>query len=271
MEENKPVYEHKSMKRYVISILLLFLFLLVLGSIFIYLSCFIIGSIKNLNTSLIMESLSKNKDELNAIDKNIVDAMYFSQGLGNFFTYLILFITISLLLKKDLKEDLFKLKESPKFYSLYTIIAIISFVVITLLINFLFSKIVSDSDNQNVIVNILKGNGCAFMIISTCIFAPVVEELIYRDSIYKLIDNYAPKLKLVLFYIISSLAFALPHMISSIGKVDFLTYILQLIPYLLCGLMLALIYHKSKFNIYVTILCHMANNIIACIQVFIGG
>ena len=65
------------------------------------------------------------------------------------------------------------------------------------------------------------------------------------------------------------LLFVLPHILTSIGKFTVGEYFVMIIPYVLDAFMLAFIYHKGKYNVYTSIACHIANNILAVILVFI--
>ena len=123
-------------------------------------------------------------------------------------------------------------------------------------------EILNDKNtSQESIINILNSDALAVTIITTVILAPIVEELIFRKALHKLLSRF----HIAIFYVLSSFAFAIIHMLS--GNADFLTLFLQFIPYFLSGLMLAFIYHKSKYNIYITIICHMLNNRLAIILV----
>ena len=116
---------------------------------------------------------------------------------------------------------------------------------------------------SNTIVELLKSDGRIPMIISTVIFAPVVEEMIYRKAIFSISKDYS----LPLAYTMSIVLFALPHMLSTSSSVG--TWFLQLIPYALCGGLLCMIYHLSGYNVYASIAAHMLNNILAVLFVFI--
>ena len=110
----------------------------------------------------------------------------------------------------------------------------------------------------------MKGPGLVPMIISTIFLAPVIEELIFR----KVIFHYTKKYSIVASYLISIILFTLPHMISS-SISNFGVWALQCVPYMVCGGLLCLIYHKSGFNIYSSICAHMLNNALAVVLVFI--
>ena len=210
-----------------------------------------------------MNALTNNKDYTPSLAE--IDASFTAQGYGNTLTYLVTFVFAIIFLRPDLKQDLFSFKEEKKFFIPYTLITMVLFTGLAFLLSYLIGLAVPESENQNTIVNILKTNALVPMIISTVIFAPVVEELVYR----KIVFYFARERHIVVRYALSIILFTLPHIISSIGKFSVGGYFLMMIPYVLDAFMLALIYHKGKFNIYTTMLCHIANNILAIILVFI--
>ena len=88
------------------------------------------------------------------------------------------------------------------------------------------------------------------------IYAPVVEEALFRGCIRRFIAND------ILFIIISGIVFGLLHTFFS----EFLIFniLVLAIPYALMGAFLAYIYTKTN-NIFSNIFCHAFNNLIATI------
>lgn len=103
------------------------------------------------------------------------------------------------------------------------------------------------------------------------IIAPILEELVFRKSIFKLFKNR------YLALIVSSLAFGLLHVISGAmvvlteilnGQAYYLDFILELIyviPYSLMGLGIGIAYMKSSNNIVAPMFAHMLNNLLSFI------
>ena len=243
-------------------IIIYVLCMLLLGTLFILLFMVILAPINNVDTANVMKLILSSKAEITEEEYNVA---YMAQGFGNATMYLVLFVSAILLLKNDFKEDFIGLKDNRKFYIIYIIIAMVIFTGIAFLLSYLVGLKVTDSQNQTSIVRMMKTGAMIPMIISTVIFAPVVEEMVYRKCIF----HYCRNFKIYVRYILSIILFVFPHVITSIGKFSTGDYFLMLIPYVADAFMLALTYHKGKFNIYTSIICHIANNLLAVILVFI--
>lgn len=236
-------------------------------NIIIYLVIWLIGSlifnyliayIYSKNTSFTLnEILNGNLDsnlELLTVSTKVL--MY-----TNFIVYLLMFIGLIINDFKYLKSDLLNFKNKLAKNIIYLVFGGAILYLASYLINLGLSKLgVSMSNNQISIENMLILGSKVITFFSVIIFAPLVEELIYRKSIYSLSNNK------VVYYIVSILAFSLPHMLST--TYDLKTFILGLIPYLFSGFILSLIYDHTK-NIYVSTLAHIINNLIAFIIIII--
>lgn len=255
MEKKRNQFRLTFVIIYVLSITLI-------ASLFILLFGVIIANIRGLNTSDVIGAIN-NKKEITNID--VINAAIDAKGFGNAFAYLIMFICAVVFMKDDFIDDFNGIRSNKKFYVYYIIIASILFTGISFGLSELFSLWVEDTENQKTVVSVMKSNAMIPMIISTVIFAPIVEELIYRKCIF----YYSRGFKLYLRYIFSILLFTLPHVLTTMGKTSFGNFTLMVIPYLLDAFLLALIYHKGKYNIYTSICAHVLNNIIAVILVFI--
>lgn len=102
-----------------------------------------------------------------------------------------------------------------------------------------------------------------FMFIVTVFLGPIVEEVIFRKSIFTLLN----KKHFMISVAVSALMFALPHMMST--KTSFGDWMLLLIPYLFSGITLGLLYHFGEDNLFITIPVHMINNLIAVLIILI--
>lgn len=107
----------------------------------------------------------------------------------------------------------------------------------------------STATNQE-IVNATFNQAPIYMIISAVIFAPILEELIFRFSIRKMFNSDK------LFIIVSGLIFGSLHVIGSFETFQDLLYI---IPYSIPGFVFAYTLVKSK-NIFVPISLHFFHN-----------
>ena len=236
-------------------------------NIIIYLVIWLIGSlifnyliayIYSKNTSFTLnEILNGNLDsnlELLTVSTKVL--MY-----TNFIVYLLMFIGLIINDFKYLSIDLLNFKNKLAKNIIYLVFGGAILYLFSYLINLGLSKLgVSMSNNQISIENMLILGSKVITFFSVIIFAPLVEELIYRKSIYSLSNNK------VVYYIVSILAFSLPHMLST--TYDLKTFILGLIPYLFSGFILSLICDHTK-NIYVSTLAHIINNLIAFIIIII--
>lgn len=197
---------------------------------------------------------------------DVINAAIKSVAWSNFITYLLTFIAMFIIFRKrfidNFKEIIKFFKEKDKKRIIIFIVTIIGFVALSFLIDFIFSKFSKSSENQSLIEMILKSDCKVLMIIPTVIFAPIVEELFYRAVVF----SFCKKYSMIFAYVISSLVFALPHMLSTPISSE---WAIQLLPYLLSGALLCFVYDINKENIYSSITAHMINNLFAVIFVFI--
>ncbi len=85
-------------------------------------------------------------------------------------------------------------------------------------------------------------------------FAPIVEELVFRKSIYGMIERRLGVLSAIVF---SSFLFGLIHVIIDLSN------FIQIVPYMGLGLVLAFMYYFSGKLIFVPIFMHMIMNLIS--------
>lgn len=256
--------EKKLVKSSPLAIILIYIIVFLIGASFITLFVAkIIADKNNVSYLTLIEVISAtNLDEFEDIYLSLSAK---TQGISNFLAYLITLITVLIFSLEFLKEDFLKLKEKPKYYLIYILISIFGFIIITYVVELLLSFVTSDqSENQNTIEFIIENGGAVTMIIATVLLAPILEELVYRKAIFQIFKKYS----LAAAYIFSIIAFTLPHVLSS-DMADLGNWILITIPYLLSAFLLVLVYHKSNENIYVTILVHMANNLLAVMLILI--
>ena len=202
--------------------------------------------------------------DFNTYSVGVRNAALLSTAWANFLAYFITLIGMIIVLRKFLFQVFKKIFEGNRKEVLKRILIILGlgilFAGIALGIDKLFSLFTKSSNNQNLIVLIIRSNVGFLMVISTVFLAPIVEELFYR----KIAFTFLKRFSLPIAYIGCSLLFALPHMLSTNMSSE---WILQLIPYLLCGGMLTFIYHINKENIYASIVAHMLNNLMALLLI----
>lgn len=104
------------------------------------------------------------------------------------------------------------------------------------------------------------------MMITTVIFAPILEEIVFRGLVFGWIYEWNPKVA----HFISSLFFGFVHvMLAMIG--GNIGEWVQIFAYFFKGFVLSYLYEKRN-NIYVPMLTHCLNNLISIIMIlYIGG
>ena len=148
---------------------------------------------------------------------------------------------------KDFKKYVKNFKDyMPKYMEYwalaFSLMLISNFIIITLFPN-------SIATNQVAINNILV-EAPFYMIVSAVLFAPFLEETIFRFSFRKIFKND------LIFIILSGLVFGGLHVIGSFNNLIDLIYI---IPYSIPGVIFAYTLVKSK-NIFVPMSLHFFHN-----------
>lgn len=201
-----------------------------------------------------------------------LDYQNFSQNMKIFYMLAcdLGFMLIICFLYKDTLLDNFKkyfhdfqtnFETSFKYYFLGVIIMIIS----NYLIYFFFKG--ASANNEEAIRSMIKLYP-AYMVFSVSIYAPIIEELIFRKSIKDMVmiwgDN---KITKYIYIIASGLIFASLHVIGSVtSSLDYL----YIIPYSALGLAFSSLYYKTD-NIFSSISMHMLHNTFTIILYFVIG
>lgn len=115
-------------------------------------------------------------------------------------------------------------------------------------------------ENQTALESQLEGSSKLLLFIVLVILVPIFEEILYRG----IIINYIGSMEKY-SVVISSLIFGLAHIQVASGS----TALLQVVPYAIYGLSLALIYYKTK-DLKYSIIAHMCQNAFA-LYVMLGG
>ncbi|MEG1066895.1 MAG: CPBP family intramembrane glutamic endopeptidase, partial [Erysipelotrichaceae bacterium] len=141
-------------------------------------------------------------------------------------------------------------------FTCYGQLLLVSLVVSTIL--FYFTGDVQ-SNNQVLIEQSFKMNPLK-IIFSTLIYAPIVEEIVFRGCIFAYLRN---KHSFKYSAIIASLMFGLVHVMASIGIGDF-SDLINVIVYATMGFFMSLAYEKTD-SIYGGMAVHLINNAFAVI------
>ena len=135
-------------------------------------------------------------------------------------------------------------------------------VVLTLLLALVVP--LQQTDNQANIESLLSSTSIVLMLILTCVVAPIVEELVFREAI---IGAFKDKINPWILTAISIFFFVLLHSISNSGGIDWsaaLMYVPLTIP--LVG-----IYRYYKDNVAASMLMHFVSNSVAMIFLIARG
>lgn len=152
-------------------------------------------------------------------------------------------------------------EESFKYYFIGLICMIISNILIVLLVK------EANANNENTVRELIT-KAPLYMLFSVSIYAPFVEEIIFRKSIKDIILSFKDnKLTKYIYILTSGLIFALMHIIGSSTSIYDYFFI---IPYASLGIAFASLYYK-KDNIFYTIMIHSMHNTLAILLYFIGG
>ncbi len=173
--------------------------------------------------------------------------------LTNFISYVFLMIVVLLMFKSELISD-FKRIPSAKHYCFGIlkgeVLVYGSAVAANLILLYVF-QLSEDSQNQQMIEQVMATYPL-LMASTTVLFAPVIEEVVFRYTIMS-----RPNLNPTLALLLSSVLFGLIHVISA-G--DYIYIIL----YLAMGLALGYVYQRSQ-NIWYSIGVHFLQNFISTI------
>ena len=138
--------------------------------------------------------------------------------------------------------------------------------VVRVVLTMLLALIVplQQTDNQANIESLLNSTSIVLMLILTCVVAPIVEELVFREAI---IGAFKDKMNPWILTAISIFFFVLLHSISNSGGIDWsaaLMYVPLTIP--LVG-----IYRYYKDNVAASMLMHFVSNSVAMIFLIARG
>lgn len=193
----------------------------------------------------------------------------FTTGAGNvlnFLVYGILIIPLGFLLFPNIKEDWMKFKQNRSL--LIGMFAGLGFVYGSSLILGLLFEILDvpqiTSANQASIESSLMGPGWPLMMLSAVIIGPIVEELIFRKTIFEITRNKWVGLA------VSSIIFATIHVVTELGDLtNFGHFIITFLPYLAMGVAFGVTYIIYKQNVITVIGAHMMWNLLATLSVFL--
>lgn len=152
---------------------------------------------------------------------------------------------------KELKSD--KGNEMIKTSIKFWLIGLFFMILFNMFLSFIVGGIAqNESTNRDII-----SNNSIYAIVTMIILTPICEEIIFRLSPSKMIDNK------YLYIIFSGVMFGFVHVIGATGLQS-----LYILPYASLGLAFASIYDKNK-NILCSILMHSIHNMICILLIFL--
>ena len=120
------------------------------------------------------------------------------------------------------------------------------------------------TDNQANIESLLNSTSIVLMLILTCVVAPIVEELVFREAI---IGAFKDKINAWILTAISIFFFVLLHSISNSGGIDWSAALM----YLPLTIPLVGMYRYYEDNVAASMLMHFVSNSVAMIFLVARG
>lgn len=173
------------------------------------------------------------------------------------FLYMPIYIGfIVLIYFKEMKEEFkifknnikYNLENGVKYWLLGLVFMIATNIVITLII---FKGQIAA--NQ-VLVEEQMLKAPVFTLLSAIIFAPIIEEIIFRKSIDKIFKSE------ITYIVTSGVLFGFVHTVADLSS---MSYLLYMIPYACLGVGFAIMNNKTK-TIFTSITFHMIHNLLVC-------
>ncbi|VEU80701.1 CPBP family intramembrane glutamic endopeptidase [Haploplasma axanthum] len=202
----------------------------------------------------------------------------FQSSLILFFSYIIVFIPLIIINRRSIKDDFIYLEKEhhPALGKILSSFAyMFAFSIVLGLLSTLFKSLFNlsgDSANQDAIVELLTSKGGIFVVVTTVILAPVVEELVFRKSIFGLIKNQKVAL------IVSATTFGLIHVLTELlnlattggfNLTGLATVFTFSISYVGMGIFLSYWYYKNNKNIALLISMHALSNLLSTLFVLV--
>ena len=201
--------------------------------------------------------------DIEMIENEATGVTPFYSALYQFVLYAILLAAILVFMKNDVVYDFnqFKTMKSQWFIILvtgylYVILANYISSFLSMALSNALSIPISESVNQMTIVRMLNSNGIVFIVLSAVLIGPVVEELVFRKSIFGLIKNNT------IAILVSSIIFGAIHLTA---EASFAEALINGISYFAMGLVFGFIYIKNQRNIMAPIAVHILVNLISVV------
>lgn len=182
---------------------------------------------------------------------------YIGDGyLAQIVIYLFILVTTVLLSYDFINYGIKKFAENVKKNLITVIRSLARMFIVTIPASMIiyFVTGLSTSNNQSM-VDTIKQENMLYLIFASVVFAPIVEEMVFRGSIYNLCKKHVGKTRAM---IIASFLFGFLHVYDSLLNGNF-TDLIYIFLYGGLGLIINLAYEESD-TIVCPILIHMLNN-----------
>jgi len=219
--------------------------------------------------------MEKNKTLIQAVAVYLIYflytyfASYLSQAVTNSTLVwlgmdLLFFLFIVLLYRDKLKDDFndikkdYNVKKVLKLVFLGFLGIIFMNLVLSLISSLIFPNVSLDQNSES--INSLATLSLFYTIFKTMIFSVVAEELLFRETLNKCINND------ILLVLCSSLIYTVMNFIFTIGNIS----IMQVLVYFLPDLVFGFIYIKTKRNILPVMFVKFVYNLIPLAMLLMG-
>lgn len=196
---------------------------------------------------------------INCLGFNYNNFSYNKKVLLLFISNFLFMIYLLIIYRRELKDDLKDYKKNFKDYINKYFIYYVMGVALMAGSNLILQKItgLELSGNESTLRELIKSIPI-YMGFSTVLYAPFVEEIIFRKSIRNVTKNKK------VFVLLSGFIFGILH-ITSFSNVK---EIIMGIPYIIMGIDFAVIYVKSN-NIFTTMIFHLFHNLILFLMIIL--
>lgn len=174
---------------------------------------------------------------------------YISEILISISFMLIIYLIYRKEINYEFKNYFKNFKKNFTFGFKFWILGLILMIVSNLIIQHIYPSTASNEDAVQESLKLFP----VYTVFASCIFAPFVEEMIFRKCLGKVFNNDT------IFIIASGLLFGLAHTLASIGVGT--SQLLYIIPYGLFGSVFAYMYRKTN-NIFTSMTFHFIHNTI---------
>ena len=174
---------------------------------------------------------------------------YISEIIINISFMLIIYLIYRKEINYEFKNYFKNFKKNFTFGFKFWILGLILMIVSNLIIQHIYPSTASNEDAVQESLKLFP----VYTVFASCIFAPFVEEMIFRKCLGKVFNNNT------IFIIASGLLFGLAHTLASIGVGT--SQLLYIIPYGLFGSVFAYMYRKTN-NIFTSMTFHFIHNTI---------